>query len=322
MATRVKKDDTPSKLKYRYRVMNWAEYDRALVNRGNLTVWFDAETIKDAWTPAPPEGRGKPGLYSDVAIQTCLTIKTLFRLPYRATEGLMKSLMALHGLALPVPDHTHMSRRVAQLSVVVPRIPRKGPIHVVVDSTGLNIFGEGEWKVRQHGVGKRRTWRKIHLAVDASEKDIIGVEVTTADWGDNEMLPGLPDQIPGPIAQVSADGAYDTEGCHEAIAQREARATIPPREGAVRWGQAHPRDAILDAIDTLGRDGWKADSGYHRRSLAENAMNRIKLLGERLFSRHFERQVAEVHARVCIINRFTYLGMPNSVRAGQIASIT
>ena len=135
------------------------------------------------------------------------------------------------------------------------------------------------------------------------------------------MLPGLLDQIPGPIAQVSADGAYDTEGCHEAIAQREARATIPPREGAVRWGEAHPRDAILDAIDTLGRDGWKADSGYHRRSLAENAMNRIKLLGERLFSRHFERQVAEVHARVCIINRFTYLGMPNSVRAGQIASI-
>lgn len=144
MATCVKKDDTPSKPKYRYRVLNWAEYDRALVNRGNLTVWFDAETIKDAWTPAPPEGRGKPGLYSDVAIQTCLTIKTLFRLPYRATEGLMKSLMALHGLALPVPDHTHMSRRVAQLSVVVPRIPRKGPIHVVVDSTGLKIFGEGE----------------------------------------------------------------------------------------------------------------------------------------------------------------------------------
>lgn len=321
MATRVKNDETASNPKYRYRVMNWAEYDRALVNRGSLTVWFDAATIKDAWTPAPPQGRGKPGLYSDVAIQTCLTIKTLFRLPYRATEGLMKSLMALHRLDLPVPDHTHMSRRVAQLSVTVPRIPRKGPVHVVVDSTGLKIFGEGEWKVRQHGVGKRRTWRKIHLAVDATEKDIIGIEVTTADWGDSEMLPGLLDQIPGPIAQVSADGAYDSERCHEAIAQRQARATIPPREGAVRWGGDHPRDAIVDAIDANGRDRWKTDSGYHRRSLAENAINRLKGLGERLFSRVFERQVAEVHARIAIINRFTYLGMPRSVRAGQIASI-
>lgn len=321
MATRVKTDETASNPKYRYRVMNWAEYDRALVNRGSLTVWFDAATIKDAWTPAPPQGRGKPGLYSDVAIQTCLTIKTLFRLPYRATEGLMKSLMALHRLDLPVPDHTHMSRRVAQLSVTVPRIPRKGPVHVVVDSTGLKIFGEGEWKVRQHGVGKRRTWRKIHLAVDATEKDIIGIEVTTADWGDSEMLPGLLDQIPGPIAQVSADGAYDSERCHEAIAQRQARATIPPREGAVRWGGDHPRDAIVDAIDANGRDRWKTDSGYHRRSLAENAINRLKGLGERLFSRVFERQVAEVHARIAIINRFTYLGMPRSVRAGQIASI-
>ena len=283
-------------------------------------MWFDAETIKDAWTPEPPVGRSKPGLYSDVAIQTCLTIETLFRLPYLATEGLMKSLMALYGLALPVPDHTHMSRRVAQLSVVVPRIPRKGPVHVVVDSTGLKIFGEGEWKVRQHGVGKRRTWRRIHLAVDSTEKDIIGVEVTTADWGENEMLPGLLDQIPGPIAQVSADGAKDTDGCHEAIAQRRARATIPPREGAVRWGQAHPRDAILEAIDAKGRHGWKTDSGYHRRSLAESAMNRLKGLGERLFPRAFKHQVAEVHARVAIINRFTYLGMHNSVRAGQIAS--
>jgi hypothetical protein len=131
--------------------------------------------------------------------------------------------------------------------VKIPRRPRKGPTHVVVDSTGLKIFGEGEWKVRQHGVGKRRTWRKIHLAVDETTKDIIGIEVTTADWGDSEILPGLLDQVEGEIAQVSADGAYDSHGCHAAIAERDARATIPPRDGAV------PGETIIPATRSSRR---------------------------------------------------------------------
>jgi len=135
--------------------------------------------------------------------------------------------MRLSQLDLPVPDHTHMSRRAGEISVKIPRRPRKGPTHVVVDSTGLKIFGEGEWKVRQHGVGKRRTWRKIHLAVDETTKDVIGIEVTTADWGDSEVFPGLLDQVEGDVSQVSADGAYDTKGCHAAIADRDARATFP-----------------------------------------------------------------------------------------------
>ena len=309
MAARAKTDSGTTKPKYRYRVTNWAEYDRALVNRGDLTLWFDAATIKDGWTPPPPVGHGKPGLYSALAVQTCLPLKTLFRLPDRATEVLMKSLMRLNGLDLPASDHTHMSRRAVQLAVKVPRRPRKGPIHV----------GEGEWKVRQHGGGKRRIWPKVDLAVDETEKDIIGIEVTTADWGDNELLPGLLGQVDGEVAQVSADGAYDTEGCHRSIAERGARATIPPRDGAIPWGDDHPRDAILAAIAERGRDGWKGDSGYHRRSVAENMMYRLKQLGERLFSRTFERQVTEVHVRAAIVNRFTYLGMPQSVRAGQIA---
>ena len=320
MAARTKLDVGPAKVKYRYKVTNWAEYDRALVNRGSLTVWFDEASVKDTWTPPRPVGRGKPGLYSDAAIQTCLTLKALFRLPYRATEGLLKSLMQLCQLDLPVPDHTHMSRRAGTLAVQIPRRARSGPMHVVVDSTGLKIFGEGEWKVRQHGVGKRRTWRKIHLAVDANAKDIIGIEVTTADWGDCEVLPGLLAQVEGDIAQVSADGAYDTQDCHEAIAEHGAKATIPPRDGAIPWGDDHPRDGILTEIDSMGREGWKEASGYHKRSLAENMMFRLKQLGDRLYSRVFENQVAEGHVRAAIINTFTYLGMPNSVRAGQIVS--
>ncbi len=264
-------------------------------------------------------GRGTPGQYSDMAIQTCLTIKALFQWPYRATEGLVRSLMHLCQLDLPVPDHSYLSRRAAELSVKIPRRPRQGPTHGVVDSTGLKIFGEGEWKVRQHGVGKRRTWRKIHLAVDESTQDIIGIEVTTADWGDSEILPGLLDQIEGEIAQVSAEGSYDSHGCHAAIAERGARAAIPPREGAVAWGDDHPRDAILQEIDTKGKSVWKNESGYHRRSLAENRMYRLKQLGDTLYSRTFERQVTEAHVRAAILNTFTYLGMPESVRVGQIA---
>jgi len=312
-------DERANRQKHRYHVANWAAYDRALVNRGNLTFWFDETSIAESWTPPRPKGRGKPGLYSEVAIQTCLTLKTLFRLPYRATEGLLKSLMRLCALNLPVPDHTHMSRRAASLTVAIPRCQRKGATHVVVDSTGLKIFGEGEWKVRQHGVGKRRTWRKIHLAVDESAKDIIGIEVTTADWHDSEVFPDLLAQVEGEVAQVSADGAYDTEGAHAAIRERDAKATIPPRDGAVSWGHDHPRDAILAEIAAKSRSGWKTDSGYHRRSIAENMRYRLKQLGDRLFSRAFERQVVESHVRAAIVNRFTYLGMPQSVRIGQIA---
>ena len=191
---------------------------------------------------------------------------------------------------------------------------------MVVDSTGLKIFGEGEWKVRQHGVSQRRTWRKIHLAVDEAAKDIIGFEVTTADWHDSEVLADLLEPVEGDVSPVSADGAYDPQGCHATIAERGAKATIPPRGGAILWGNNHPRDALLKEINAKGRDGWKEDSGYHRRSLSENRMYRFKQLGDKLRSRRFACQVVEAHIRVAVINGFAYLGMPQSVRVGQSAS--
>ena len=156
--------------------------------------------------------------------------------------------------------------------------------------------------MRQHGVGKRRTWRKVHLAVDETTQDIIGIAVTTTAWGDSEILPGLLDQIEGEIAQVSADGAYNSHGCHAAIAERDARATLPPRDGAVTWGDDHPRDAILQEIEAKELDGWKNESGYHRRSIAENRMYRLKQLGDSLYSRTFEQQVTEAHVRAAIFN--------------------
>lgn len=309
-----------SKVKARYRVTNWRDYDRALVQRGSLDIWFDEGFVREHWRPAASGRRGAPFLYSDLAIQVLLTMKAVFALPYRALEGFAGSLMRLTGLGLLVPDHPQMSRRARTLRVAIPRRPRLGPIPVVVDSTGLKVFGEGEWKVRQHGAGKRRTWLKVHLAVDADAKDVIGVEVTTTAWGDGEVFGGLLDQVEGRIGQVDGDGAYDTREVYEAGMARGADVVVPPRENAVPWEAGHPRTRALAAITEQGVEGWKASSGYHRRSLAENAMYRLKqLFGGSVASRVFEAQVTEVHVRIAALNLMTYLGMPVSVRVGVTA---
>ena len=310
-----------SKVKAQYRVTNWREYDRALVERGSLTVWFDEEFVREHWRPEANGKRGAPFLYSDLAIQVLLMMKGVFHLPYRALEGFARSLMRLMGLPLPIPDHTRMSRRAQTLRVTIPRRTSGEPIHAVVDSTGMKIFGEGEWKVRQHGVGKRRTWRKVHFAVDAEVRDVIGVEVTTVEWMDCEVFGGLLDQIEGPIGQVDGDGAYDTREAYEAGMARGAEVVVPPRENAVPWEPDHPRTRALADIAEQGLPGWKESTGYHRRSLAENAFYRFKqIFGDRLASRLFETQVTEVHTRVAAMNTMTALGMPVSVRVGVAAS--
>ncbi len=226
----------------------------------------------------------------------------------------MKSLMRLRQFEWLVPDQTHLSRRPAPLSVKIPRRPRKDPTYVVGGSSGPKIFGEGEWKVRQHGVGKCRTWRKVHLAVDETTQDIICTEVSTAAWGDGEILAGLFYQVEGDIAQVSADGAYDSHGCHATIPGRDEGATIPRCDGAVTLGTTIP--APPSSRKSRPRD---STSGYHRRSIAENMMYRLKQFGDGLFSRTFECQMNEAHVRAAIINTFTYLGMPQAVRVRRIA---
>lgn len=225
------------------------------------------------------------------------------------------------GVALPVPDHTQMSRRAKRLKVAILRRERPGPVHLVVDSTGLKIYGEGEWKVRQHGAGKRRTWRKVHLAVDGNAKDVIGVEVTTVEWADGEVFEGLVEQVEGPIEQIDGDGAYDTRNAYEVAASRKARLVVPPRENAISWEDGHPRNDALRQIAEQGMAEWKKATGYHRRSIAKNAMYRLKqLFDDSLASRLFETQVTEVHVRIAAMNVMTYLGMPISVRVGGVPS--
>ncbi len=302
-----------------YRIRNWKNYNEALVERGSLTLWFD-EAMITHWLETEKSGqRGSSRTYSDLAIQCALTLKVVFHLPLRATEGLLRSLLKLMDLTLAVPDYTTLCRRQSGLEVRVPQQEAGGSRHVVVDSTGLKVYGEGEWKVRQHGWSKRRTWRKLHLGVDESSGEIVAALLTTNGVGDGEVLPELLDQVAGSIEQVSGDGGYDTRTCYQAITQRGARATIPPRANAKLWQPnntgkpTHARDRNLREIEQKGRKQWKQDSGYHRRSLAETAMFRIKtLFGDRLKAHLFESQVREAYIQCAALNRMTYLGMPDS----------
>jgi hypothetical protein len=310
---------TPKKAKYR--VTHWSEYDRARVARGNLTFGFDKEAREAKWTPEPTGKRGGQWRYSSWAIQALLMLKVGFHLPYRALEGFGRSLMSLRGLDRPIPDHSHRSRRAKTREVQRPRQERTEPLPVVVDSTGLKVVGAGEWKVRPHGVGQRRPGLKVHLAVDAHDKDGVGVEVTTVEWADGEVCRDLVEQVEGTLEQIDGDGADDTRAAYDVAAEREAQGVVPPRETAVSWEEEHPRTQALAEIKETGRGQWKEESGYHPRRIAEHAMYRLKqLFGDGVASRLFESQVHEVHPRITAMNKMTYLGMPVSVRVGGVAS--
>ncbi len=300
-----------------YKTTNWPAYNRALRKRGSLTVWFD----KDMRWLAPLTGKnGRNPTFSDAAIQFCLTIKGLFGLPLRQTIGMVESLIQLSGLDWPVPDFSTLSRRQKTIEVRIPYRPQTGALHLLIDSTGIKFRGEGEWKRKKHGAEYRRQWRKVHLGIDAETLEVRAIEVTDNSMGDAPMLPELLRQIPQTevIATVSADGAYDTKGCHEAIALREAAAIIPIRKNGKAWKEKtagdKARNETLAATRYLGRPLWKTWSGYHRRSLVETKMRCFKLLGERVMARDPHRQVVELQVRAAILNNYTRLGVPHTLR--------
>jgi hypothetical protein len=296
-----------------YKTKNWPAYNKALKRRGSLTIWFDPAMT---WEAAPTGKRGRQPDYSDAAIQTCLTMKVLFGMALRQTTGFVESLLQLIGLEWAVPDFSTLSRRQKTLKVNIPYRGSDGPLHLLVDSTGIKVEGEGEWNARKHGGTKRRVWRKIHIGIDEKSLEIRAAEFTTSEIGDAPMLPELLDQIPTEqeIGSVTADGAFDTRKCHDAIAARGAAAIIPPRKNAKPWkpdtAGAIARNDILRTSKRVGRTIWRRWSGYHRRSRAETKMHCVKLLGQRLTARDFDRQVAEFQVRVAVLNGFTALGTP------------
>ncbi len=203
--------------KPRYRVTNWAEYDASLKRRGSLTVWFTDEAVA-AWRAEPRTTPGGQPHYSALAITTALTLRAVFRLALRQTEGLIGSVIALLGLDLSVPDHSTLSRRAKTLEVPPLRRGGTGPLHLLVDSTGLKLGGAGEWLIEKHGTSRRRSWRKLHIGIDANSREIVAIEVTGKDIDDAAMVDALLDQIADPIASFTADGGYDQDRVSQAVA--------------------------------------------------------------------------------------------------------
>ncbi|MBA3910316.1 MAG: IS5/IS1182 family transposase, partial [Rhodobacter sp.] len=213
----------------RYRTTNWSGYTASLRKRGSLLIWLDKSMT---WL-APHDGSaGRPAVFWDAAIQFCLTIKVLFKLPLRQTTGMVASLVKMAGLNWAVPDYTTLCRRQKALAVQIRYRRADGPLNLLVDSTGIKFLGDGEWQARKHGVQGRRQWRKVHLAMDTATSDIRAVEFTPSSDGDSPVLPELLGQIPEceEIGTVIADGAYDTRRCHTAIIERQATAIIPIRK--------------------------------------------------------------------------------------------
>ena len=303
----------------RHRVTNWAAYEAALRQRGSLTVWFTDEAIR-AWRAEPRTTPGGQPWYSPLAILTALTLRALFRLGLRQTEGLIGSILRLLGLELRVPDHTTLSRRAEGLPVPRPR-SGSGPLHLLVDSTGLRLAGPGEWLVEKHGTKGRRAWRKLHLGVDADTGRIEAMELTTSNADDGSRVGPLLDQVEGAVASLTGDGACDRADVYGAVAERhpEAAVVVPPRRDAVPSEAAATaptqRDGHLRCIAERGRLGWQKASGYNRRALAEAAISRYKrVVGDALRSRTGRRQASEVAIAVRALNRMLELGRPESVR--------
>ena len=274
------------------------------------------------WEAEASGRRGRQKTYSDAAIQACLTLKVLFGLPLRQTTGFVDSLLKRVGLEWSVPDFSTLCRRQRTLSVAIPYKGSAGPLNLLIDSTGIKAEGEGEWNARKHGGPKRRLWRKIHIGIDEKTLEIRAIEVTSSSIGDAPMLSDLLSQIPSDqeLGSVTADGAYDTRKCHDAIAARDAHAVIPPRKNAKMWKPDTPgaraRNEVVRSSKYLGRALWRRWSGYHRRSRVETKMHCVKLLGQRLSARDFDRQVVEIQIRAAILNGFTALGIPHTVTVG------
>lgn len=302
-----------------YRIRNWGVYNQGLIARGNLKFWLDAELLEEWQNPIQMGKRGAPCRYSDAVIEFGLTLSHLFNLALRQTQGFIEYLLSALNISVSAPHYATLSRRRKHLNILLKRRSVKDPLHVVVDATGVKIFGEGEWKMRQHGKQKRRQWVKLHLAVNEMNSDILGYTVTSSNVHDSQQLSPLLEQIPEEIEQISGDKAYDSHLCHELIQQRGAKGTIPVRDGSkIRKhgnsrGKTLPRDEVLRGQRILGKKGWKNASGYHRRSLAETAMSRLKrIFGGSLRSRTFESQTVDLGIRVSMLNRMLELGRPES----------
>jgi hypothetical protein len=302
--------------KMSFKVRNWPAYEAGLRRRGSLTLWIEDAAL-ECWQTLGPGGQAR---YTSAAIQTSLMLRAAFKLALRQIEGLMTSVLSLMGLTISAPDHTTVSRRAVTLPVIsAPSVPH-GSLHVLIDSTGLQVYGAGQWLEAKHGAKSRRKWRKLHLAVDATSGMIVAQTLTDQDADDPSQVGPLLDQIDDPIMQVTDDGAYDGAPTYQTIAAHgeKIEVVIPPRSTAVLASEASAptqRDRHLALIAKQGRLAWQATTGYGRRSLVETTMGRYKsLIGPRLRARGFAAQQTEAAIGTAVLNRMLATGRPESVR--------
>ncbi len=316
-----KQKKTQSRPKPLYRVKNWLDYDKALVQRGSITFWLTGDFEKE-WRHTGEKQRGSQFDYSGQAILVMLTMKEVFHLTNRQTEGFMRSLFALMKVNLRVPDHSTLSKRGKDLKVNLPKKSSQR-LNIVMDSTGLKIYGEGEWKVRQHGVLRRRTWRKLHVGANPDDGEIQAVILTENSVSDGDAVETLLQQIEQEIDKFAADSAYDKRKVYDSLNAHspEVDILIPPRKNARIWKHGNTktqrlkRDENLRSIRKQGRQEWKRQSGYRVRSLAETTIFRLKtIFGDELSARLIENQTTQALVRCAALNSMTHLGMPQSYK--------
>lgn len=303
-----------------YKVRNWSQYSKSLENRGNLSFWINEDSLKKWKAKKDPHFIGAPREYSDEAILCMMMIKVIYRLPYRQLVGFLSYIFKMMNINLPLPHFTTIAERAGCLKQSIKKLSNRRPSDIVFDSSGFKIYGEGEWKVRQHGKQKRRRWKKFHIGICPSTHEVIVAEATELECADCEMASKMLKKAPRSVKHVIGDGAYDTLNCYKAAYEQGADLLTPPRQGAVIRSEFNPwekgRNQAIAAIIGLGNSEeakrlWKKMTGYHRRSLVETAFSRFKgIFGSKLFSKSIDNQEVELLIKALTMNQMTIIGMP------------
>ena len=312
--------------KVKYRLRNWPLYNKALIQRGQL-IFMIIDNINEFWLENQQKDKlpgGQP-LCTDKSIEICLQIRACMKSPLRQTQGFIEGLFECCGIDLPVPHYTLLSKRAEELKIPIRQFKRTEKIdlpsetkRLTIDSTGLKIYGEGEWANEKHKTKIRRQWMKAHIGI-SENGDVLAAELTSNSNGDAPTASVLLSQIQGHIDEFQGDGAYDSAPLHNELETKwpGIKITTSPREDAVLSPNAARdpthRDLHILKIQEKGRDAWQAISGYNKRNLVENTMYRYKtIFGGKLKSRKTKNQEVEFKINCNLLNKMNSLGMPDA----------
>ena len=305
------------------KIVNWRAYNEGLVNRGRISIWIDKLILESHQTLPKSHRRGHPKEYSDGLILLALTLKEMFHLTLRSTEGFIKDILKFSGLTCSTPDYSTLCRRGGTLRIPIRHTTKfnQESIHLLVDSTGIKVMGEGEWKIRLHGKNKMKLYRKVHLVVDYASREILGLTMSDANCQDADAVPELLDDMQSldahilpTVSSLIADGAYDYQKTYRLtnnlgiplIAPPEARAII--RHDDPVWKL---RNQYVKDCQKLGKEKWKDQVGYYRRNIVENTMFRLKRsFTDEMRARKDTSQLTTMRIRANLLNYFAELGLP------------